>query len=462
MSKRLRKSYGSELEERLDVQRDEHRQRSRQLTDAFQALDALKITIPEFVKWRRDIASAELKRKESSLLLILAIMQNNPDTDDQQRIRLQEVSTALEQDRQELKVLNKQERGLSDDLEHEFTKDKRRRVETGLDITVDDMTSSYWNTLARRVTAQAPRSESFDQPQCKKDALKYYGVQSEENEELLWCTVSKGHYRAKEIKAAHIVPKMLFDAEVSALFGEDTNFRSDVRNCLFMHNSLEGAFDRGKIVFRPEPKKDGELDEFRVVLVNEHMINDTAIQIFHEGPSRKGKGNNEIIRYQQLIDEPLKFLNDNRPGKRYLFLMFFTSFVRACDEHDLWLKRRAQKGINDNATSGFEKFIKEVREDTRFWPTPGKWVDKSLLQTTARIVSWLDLPESILSHTITQSDEATSRELKPDTALHGTMCAATMLGRIPHLVGATERTLANMERLRVEDDADAGRSEPHN
>lgn len=129
---------------------------------------------------------------------------------------------------QTLDVIKRQRTLIEEDLEVEV---KRRRITGPLDDGL--VQRAYVDTIIPRVMGAAAkiRKHAFDQKTFKKKVNRYYGLTTECVGETSFCHVLGFFLPANSVKAAHLVPKSLSQAEVSHIFGVQDGVLSDPRNC---------------------------------------------------------------------------------------------------------------------------------------------------------------------------------------------------------------------------------------
>jgi hypothetical protein len=99
----------------------------------------------------------------------------------------------------------------------------------------------------------------------------------------------------------------------------------------------------------------------------------------------RGLYDGSLTNQKDLDNRPLKFLSDNRPRRRFLYLRFLISY--------LWSKRESVPGLERKV------------ESNRFWPSAGSYLQHSTLQTLARCISGCEIPKDLTTeHTFTRSN----------------------------------------------------------
>ncbi|KOS36163.1 hypothetical protein ACN38_g13124 [Penicillium nordicum] len=82
-----------------------------------------------------------------------------------------------------------------------------------------------------------------------------------------------------------------------------------------------------------------------------------------------------ILRVKDLDNRALKFLSENHPRRRYLYLRLLISY--------LWSKRESVPGMERKVDS------------KRFWPSAGSYLQRSTLQALARCISGCEIPKDL-------------------------------------------------------------------
>ncbi|KUM56717.1 hypothetical protein ACN42_g10485 [Penicillium freii] len=217
---------------------------------------------------------------------------------------------------QTLDVLKRQRTLIEEDLEVEV---KRRRITGPSDDGLVER--AYVDTIIPRVMGAAAkiRKHAFDQKKFKKEVNRYYGLTTECVGETSFCHVLGFFLPAPSVKAAHLVPKSLSQAEVSHIFGVQDGVLSDPRNTLLLCNPIESLLDQGVIAVIPIPGSITEPTTWRCVVLDESK-NENFVYKRESG---------EIIKVKHLDDRILSFLSENRPRRRYLYFRFLISYLHA-------------------------------------------------------------------------------------------------------------------------------------
>lgn len=134
-----------------------------------------------------------------------------------------------------MRVMKRNERSLKEDLEENVTPEisKRQRHQEPEDQGL--LERAYRDSIIPRVmsaAARRPRS-TFKTKPFKKAMLSFYGIQPPKiNHPWSWCHLL-GTRGEGDVKAAHIVPKILSKEEIAHIFGSEEDVSRDPRNCKF-------------------------------------------------------------------------------------------------------------------------------------------------------------------------------------------------------------------------------------
>jgi hypothetical protein len=171
----------------------------------------------------------------------------------------------------------------------------------------------------------------------------------------IWCPVSGKEFEASTMKAAHIVPYSIGEANATYLFGSKPDEGYGViwseRNGLMLHTVLEKIFDDGRMVIVPDPTDD---NEFISIILSQDLLSDSGLCPAVDAP------------YSTIHKKRLQFQTAARPGKRYLYVHALLSIFR---------RRRYD-------VPGWETDRQQVFKG-QIWATPGKWARKSMVEALA-------------------------------------------------------------------------------
>ncbi|CAG8939214.1 unnamed protein product [Penicillium salamii] len=281
-----------------------------------------------------------------------------------------------------LNYLEDQRKAIQDDIEDLPPVKRQRQGE----LDVEFLERAYTEIIYPKVmsaSAKLPKQmhehgRTFNASNFKRDVAQYYDIPKD----MGYCHLT-GFWDATEVKAAHLVPKSLHSDEIAYLFGVRAMVSSDPRNALSLHRTLEAALDSGKIVILPILEdiledKDVTPSRWKCVLTDETIRHHTWVTF---AGSEK--------RFDDVDQTELKFLGDARPAKRFLYFRFVITYIHC--------KRQGNLGFTDK--------VENIR---LFWPTPGEYLCKSMLNTLSRSISGHKLPESLLQDRTFEGEQSIS------------------------------------------------------
>lgn len=274
---------------------------------------------------------------------------------------LEEVNGDDKKRRKEWVTLKRQRRHTEEDILDQG----KENVETAYGIAIRN-----WFQIPSQLSNSERNRKNHAQQDFRKGVEDYYHVAKEIQEQTkvvreVYCCVSKGWYEPSSMKAAHIVPKILQSDELSYLFGVGEMNLSDPRNGLMMHRNLEEALDRAEIVIVPIPSSPTQPTEWKLLLTREIMRHDTAL----------GAGSSRMS-WDELDGTVLKFLNENRPARRYLYFKHLTTYMTTKQrEGASWADKSEQRGV--------------------IWASPGPYLRSSFLRVLSRQVTEFYWPEAL-------------------------------------------------------------------
>ncbi|KAG6117171.1 hypothetical protein E4U14_008055 [Claviceps sp. LM454 group G7] len=342
---------------RLKKEHDTARRASKQLTDAFKALQS---EVEPYIAPDQELPEVdpEASLRFASLGIELALQEK-------ETTRLERELIASERDAGSISphAANKQLRdtgqryySAGDDL-WRHKKKKMRLADPGLEVPILDIrrggVSDCILALYRKPDGVG---KSRERPKnWRRDALHYYNANGADHGEGsdVWCHVSGRWFIKEFIKAAHIVPHFLdFEGIGELLFGERTQSLERAGNALLLSKRIGSWFDNHHIVIVPVDATENPITRWRTDLISPSIMNE-----------RYGGGD---FRARELDGRELTFHNEKRPVSRFLYFHFFMALVRIRDIkrigwQDTWARYYGQ----------------------RPFPTPGPYLRKSLLMALA-------------------------------------------------------------------------------
>ncbi len=180
-----------------------------------------------------------------------------------------------------------------------------------------------------------------------------------------WCPVTRQWHDTNAVRAAHIVPSAIGEANAAYVFGlaPDEGWKAlwDFTNGLLLHARVGQALGAGQLVIVPD---DECADEFKLIVLDESILDKTP---YGGGP-----------KYSALNNSRLHFKTESRPGKRYLY---FRTLITLFRRHRLDVKG--------------SEVDREKLAMGRIWGTPSKWMRGSIIRALALEIGDMLEPELI-------------------------------------------------------------------
>ena len=185
----------------------------------------------------------------------------------------------------------------------------------------------------------------------------------------LFCQVL-GYLPEASIKCAHIVPFSFASRELEYLFGVGDSALWSNRNGMMLNKVIEGAFDNGWVAIIPDGSVDSTPTEWKIVLLNNQKRENTVYTdpITHN-----------TIRFKGIDGKRLRFCNENRPARRYLYFRYIMAYIHASKEKFPDLRTKLPPG--------------------RIWASPNKpdgYLRSSALQMLAIRIGDTPLPTDLV------------------------------------------------------------------
>ncbi|OAA66940.1 hypothetical protein SPI_01516 [Niveomyces insectorum RCEF 264] len=192
--------------------------------------------------------------------------------------------------------------------------------------------------------AEATRTRQQEQA-FRKKLLDAYDAAEDEAAHFCWCPVAQTY--VENAVAAHIVDVNVGERTAQALFGDDQEHIWNVKNGIILHPSYAKLLDSAQAVIVTVGQSEKE-PEFRFFLLTKDI----------------GQGRMAPVWGDELHGRRLKFKNDFRPSKRYLYFKFVISVLR---------KRRAE-------VPGYLEDLQILPSPSKtLWASPGPYLKKSIL-----------------------------------------------------------------------------------
>ncbi|APA11736.1 hypothetical protein SS1G_05221 [Sclerotinia sclerotiorum 1980 UF-70] len=190
------------------------------------------------------------------------------------------------------------------------------------------------------------KRSSTEQSGFRDNLMDYYGVsRTRDGVKECWCVVSHSWGASKLLTAAHIMPVRLRQLPMKHIFGQEAAEELfSAKNGLILEKQIEKHFDNCQLPIVPCLSEE---DVWELRVIDKHLLNQS-----HYFTSEN---------FKFLHGRKLKFLNANRPRKRYLYYHWLMCITVA-----------AQKKMN----------LKRIEEKARFaqyWGTPGRYLREEMI-----------------------------------------------------------------------------------
>ncbi|TGO10003.1 hypothetical protein BTUL_0147g00070 [Botrytis tulipae] len=251
------------------------------------------------------------------------------------------------------------------------------KKETEMEMALESVAQCSNGEQAERAFVQLLLLHYIKEPKSQKSNFRrgveeYYGTlrvvdndDAEEEQTENWCPVTQAWAYCNR-KAAHLVPRRIRQKGMDLIFGEESKDEMySPRNGLMLERQIEEHFDHLQLAIVP-CKDDSNEFELRVI--------DKGLCKMIHFESRCSFGD--------MHGKKLKFLNANRPRKRYLYFHWMICMALA-----------SSKSINQ------ERVKIERERYQKFWGTPGRWVREEMIRGLIKH-TWHDLP---VDHTIPEA-----------------------------------------------------------
>ena len=223
------------------------------------------------------------------------------------------------------------------------------------------------------------------QSNMRRDAIALYESrpQPEDDAHRLRCVVTGKLFEAQEVVAAHIVPQHLGVELADYIFGSGGGARLfSADNCMMMHRIIERSFDKGHIIILPVDPQEEVIRRWKIVFTNKAAKNQ---YVWSQSETLGTLDGCEV-----------SFRTKHRPAARFLYFHFVVTLLRL---------RAARR-------DGWEEIWAEYA-GTNPWPTPGKYLRRSMLLAMARQTTYLEeeeLERLMLDQTFAESVSLSGEE----------------------------------------------------
>ena len=190
------------------------------------------------------------------------------------------------------------------------------------------------NTDQKVPGLQAPR-EQFSQL-----VRKYLGTeirQPGETDSLEFCDVL-GFWLPASVKCAHIIPFSFHTKEMGHMFGSDEPPLTSRRNGLSLQGKIEEAFDNCWVAIVPLESVTSTPTEWKIVLLNPEIKDKLFFRDLNQSTDRLE------WKWRDIDGRKLRFLNDNRPARRFLYMRYTLAWLHAEDKEWAGFKEKVPPG----------------------------------------------------------------------------------------------------------------------
>ena len=312
-----------------------------------------------FIEWRLDSIEAELK-------VIGRMMTDYRENTEADESRLKHAMKELEEEQADLEremlIVQKQKPFIRENIQ-----DSKQATQ---DAYIEDLYNS-WRLVSEEGQKQF-KKRALDRNKFRKSCETYLASVKGDNPfetKMAFCQIL-GWQVAANVRCAHIVPFCFQSKELSYMFGADDAALHSRRNGLFLNQVIEKGWDNGWMVIVPDETVDQTPTEWKVILLNESVRKQMV--------ARDVDG--KITVWGDFDGQRLRFQNQNRPARRYLYLRYVMAYMHA-------------------EKAGYPNFKEKIPSGT-MWASPGKkdgYLRKSVLRALAERVGDTTLSTDLLA-----------------------------------------------------------------
>ncbi|KAI9828163.1 MAG: hypothetical protein M1832_003690 [Thelocarpon impressellum] len=258
-----------------------------------------------------------------------------------------------------LHVLKRQRKFVEEELADAVGMPSPTKRQQEMEHEHSELARAYVATIVERVkTGMAKQAgQYFNQKAFKNAVASYYEAETPSrgipgSEVSKHCSIM-GWWGPADVKAAHIVPKVLASRELEKIFGVGDVMLSDPRN--------DASREAGS--------------RWKVVITDPTKMKHSAL-----------KDRERDVLWSEIDGRELRFLGDGRPARRFLYFRFVVTFLICRD-----------RGTPLDWAGG-------AKSDGVMWASPGPYLEKATLRHMARQISHHELPPAILANTFDDSN----------------------------------------------------------
>ncbi|KAF7927583.1 uncharacterized protein EAE98_005965 [Botrytis deweyae] len=201
--------------------------------------------------------------------------------------------------------------------------------------------------LMLQLYVKEKKRSSTQQTEFRNGLIDFYGVKRQGlDEEEIWCVVSHSWGKSNQRIAAHIMPARLQDTQMKHIFGNEASDELfSVRNGLMLERQIESCFDNFQLAIVPCL---GDQNSWELRVLDKHLL-----KVVHTFTN---------TLFEKLHGQKLKFLNENRPRKRYLYYHWLVCI-----------------SIAGRMKMNMPRIKDEKERFTQCWGTPGRYLREEMI-----------------------------------------------------------------------------------
>ena len=342
-----------------------------------------RTTAAAFLKWRLADIDAQVEIIER---IIQDYRANTKEDQSHLNAATEDLETKRSELERELVLLHKQQRFIKEDIQ-----DSTKALE---DAYAEALYIS-WRRASEEGQRQFKNKALLPRDKFKKLCSEYLDARKQICSVApiqIWCHVL-GWLPLDMVKCAHIVPFCFDCKELSYMFGTDDAALSSCRNGLFLNKFIERGWDNGWAAIIPDGSVETTPTEWKLVLLNESIRKNTVYN-----PGQKGA---PIVRWNDIDGQRLRFRNENRPARRYLYFRYIMTYIH---------------GIKYQYPN-----FKEKLPSGTIWASPRKpdgYLRKSVLRALVERVGDVSLPQELIAAgTFLDTESSSGRDIEDKKAV---------------------------------------------
>jgi HNH endonuclease len=143
-----------------------------------------------------------------------------------------------------------------------------------------------------------------------------------------WCNVIGAWLPSNAVTCAHIVPFSFNTEDMAHMFGSDEPPLTSMRNGLSLQKRIEEAFNNCWVAVVPVDSVESNPIDWKIILLNTAEKDNVFFGDQFNQTSQK------TWRWRDIDGRKLRFLNNNRPARRFLYMRYTLAWLHA--EARLW------------------------------------------------------------------------------------------------------------------------------